>query len=162
LENKTTLRFSEMSNSSQKVYFHSLQRFWFLRNRKALKVFIESIFKKEKKALTKLDYVFCTDDYLLKINQQFLRHDYYTDIITFDLSEKSGISGEVYISIDRLKDNSGTYNTTYSNELHRLMFHGALHLMGFKDGTARETSIMKRKEDFYLSLFGDVPRGTVS
>jgi probable rRNA maturation factor len=162
LENKTTLRFSEMSSSSQKVYFHSLRRFSFLRHRKALKHFIETIFKKEKKALKELHYIFCTDDYLLKINQQFLHHDYYTDIITFDLSEKGGICGEVYISIDRLKENSGTYKTAYSNELHRLVFHGALHLIGFKDGTAWEKAIMKKKEDFYLDLFGSVPHETVS
>jgi rRNA maturation RNase YbeY len=151
-----------MPNPSKKVYFHSLQKFSFLKHRRSLKHFIEVIFKKEKRGLEELHYIFCTDEYLLKINQQYLQHNYYTDIITFDLSGNNGIYGEVYISIDRLKENSDAYKTAYSNELHRLLFHGALHLIGYSDKTPGEKTIMKKKEDFYLSLFKVVPRDTVS
>ena len=100
-----------------------------------------------------LHYIFCTDEYLLKINQRFLKHDYYTDIITFDLSETNKIYGEVYISVDRLKENAAKYNTSSSDELHRLLFHGAIHLCGYKDKTVKEKRVMTEKEDVYLKLY---------
>jgi probable rRNA maturation factor len=162
LKFETTLRFSEMPAHSQKVYFHSLQNSSFLKERKKLKVFIEAIFKKEKKTLQELHYIFCSDDYLLKINQQYLNHDYYTDIITFDLSEGRGIIGEVYICIDRLKENAKNFDSSYSKELHRLLFHGALHLCGYKDKTSTDKKLMNEKEEHYLRLYKNVPQKTVS
>ena len=106
--------------------------------------------------LIELHYIFCPDDYLLNINQQFLHHNYYTDIISFDLSGNKGLSGEIYISIDRLIENAEKYKTPYSNELYRLVFHGALDLCGYKDKTIREKKLMRDKEDFYLMLYSKI------
>jgi probable rRNA maturation factor len=139
-----------MPDRSQKVYFHDLQNISFLKERKRLKLFIGTIFKKEKIKLQELHYIFCSDDYLLKINQLYLNHDYYTDIITFDLSEGKGIIGEVYISIDRLKENANNFNSSYSKELHRLLFHGALHLCGYEDKRTSDKKQMTLREDYYI------------
>lgn len=134
------------------VRFHLLETFT-LKNRNKLKAFINSIFKKEGKSLNSLDYIFCSDDYLLKINQDFLKHDYFTDIITFDLSESAAVTGEIYISVDRVRDNAAKNNTSFSNELNRVIFHGALHLCGFKDKKPADKSLMTQKEDYYLSSY---------
>lgn len=137
--------------SSSPVKFHFLQKVN-LRNRQALKAFIPSIFKKERVPFTSLTYIFCSDDYLLDINRQYLNHDYYTDIITFDLSEgEGGTVGEIYISIDRVRDNARQFNTSLAEELHRVIFHGALHLCGYKDKTTREEKLMRAKETEYLA-----------
>lgn len=124
-----------------------------LANRGKLKSYIQSIFKKEGKKLISINYIFCTDKALLKINRQFLNHNFYTDIITFDLSETSSIQGEIYISIDRVKDNSKTLGTSFKSELHRVIFHGALHLCGYKDKRKVEKDKMREKEEFYLSFY---------
>src|SRR5258707_12670026 len=120
-----------MINKSQ-VYFHFLEHGFPLEDRTLLKDFIILLFKKERKRLLELHYIFCSDKYLLEINKQFLLHNYYTDIISFDLpeSKKRGISGEIYISIDRIRDNSQNFDTSFKQELHRAIFHGALHLCG--------------------------------
>ncbi|MFT3682387.1 MAG: rRNA maturation RNase YbeY [Ferruginibacter sp.] len=136
------------------VQFFFTQQNISLRHRTHLKKFIASIFKKEKKHLKSLVYVFCSDKELLDINREFLSHDYYTDIITFTLSEqRGGIEGEVYISIDRIKENARSHEQTIQSELHRVMFHGALHLCGFKDKSGAEKKKMTSKEDQYLSLY---------
>jgi rRNA maturation RNase YbeY len=119
-----------------------------------LKSFLNYIIKQEGYVLESLSYVFCTDDFLLNINRQFLQHDYYTDIITFDYSTKSNkIYGELYISIDRVKENAKSINTTYKNEIHRVIIHGLLHLCGYKDKTAQEINTMRTKEDQYLNQY---------
>ena len=101
-----------------------------------------------------LSYVFCSDDDLLTINNDFLSHDTYTDIITFDLSENEReLQGEIYISVDRVKDNAAKYNTSYQEELHRVIFHGALHLCGFKDKTAKDKKEMRKQEDSCLKAY---------
>lgn len=136
------------------VSFHSADRTLTLKGRTKLKPFIEGIFKREGKRLSLINYVFCSDDYLLQINRNFLQHDYYTDIITFSLSApRAPIEAEVYISIDRVKDNAQTQDTTYQEELLRVIFHGALHLCGYKDKTGSQSKIMREKEDQYLKLF---------
>jgi rRNA maturation RNase YbeY len=123
--------------------------------KKKTKDFIERIFIEEGKQLEKLRYIFCSDNYLLNINKTFLKHDYFTDIITFDLSEGFvEIVGEVYISIHRVRDNARSLRTNVTNELLRVLFHGALHLCGYKDKKKSEITIMREKEDYYLSLFG--------
>jgi rRNA maturation RNase YbeY len=125
-----------------------------LTDRTRLKHFVASIFKTEKKSASSLTYVFCSDEYLLDINKQFLQHDYYTDIITFDLSSTKGvIEGEVYISIDRVKDNTSQLGTTIKNELHRVIFHGVLHLCGYKDKKPADEKMMRAAEDKYLKLY---------
>jgi len=125
-----------------------------LNERKRLKSFIDFIFKSEKRELLSLAYIFCSDDYLLKINKDFLNHDYYTDIITFNLSSSRGrVEGEVYISIDRVKENSLNLNTSFQNELHRVIFHGALHLCGYKDKTTQQQMKMRMAEDKCLGSY---------
>ncbi len=126
-----------------------------LNNRKALKAFIPMIFKKEGKSFKSLSYIFCTDEYLLKVNNDFLKHDFYTDIITFDLSEskESPIIGEIYISVDRVKENALTHNVSFEQELHRVIFHGALHLCGYKDKSKTDSLLMRDKEEDCLSMY---------
>ena len=125
-----------------------------LRDRTRLKKFLVSLFKKEGKILGELQYIFCTDDYLLEINRQYLNHDYFTDIITFDLSEKNQpVNAEIYISVDRVRENARDYNSSLKQELHRVIFHGALHLCGFKDKSPRDEKIMRQMEDKYLGLW---------
>ena len=142
------------ANPSSKVHFFSDSVTVSLQEKTRLKVFIESLFKKEKTKLVSLNYIFCSDARLLVINQDFLNHDDYTDIITFDLSEPgSGTTGEIYISIDRVRENARLHNTTIKEELHRVLFHGALHLCGYRDKTASEKVLMRSKEDFYLKRY---------
>ena len=98
-----------------------------------------------------MNYIFCNDKRLLDINQQYLKHDYYTDIITFNLSEEDNkITGEIYISVDRVKENAELLGLSTAAELHRVIFHGALHLCGYKDKTSGEKVKMRGKEDYYL------------
>lgn len=136
------------------VNFHSLQATT-LTNKKKLKLFIGSLFSNYGKTLDSLDIIFCSDDYLLQINQQHLSHDYYTDIITFDLSinKKAAIIGELYISVDRVKENAITNKQSFITELHRVIFHGTLHLLGFKDKSKADILVMRSKEEECLSKY---------
>jgi rRNA maturation RNase YbeY len=98
-------------------------------------------------------FLFCSDDYLLQMNRDYLQHDTLTDIITFDLSEsKPFISGEIFISLDRVLENSKLFNVEFSEELHRILIHGVLHLIGFKDKSAEESALMRAQENYCLSL----------
>ena len=125
-----------------------------LKQRNQLKRFLLTIFKKEKHSLNSLTYIFCSDDELLEINRQFLKHDYFTDIITFNLAPKNApIEGEVYISIDRVKDNALLLGTNIKEELHRVIFHGALHLCGYKDKKIADQAEMRKAEDRYIKLY---------
>jgi probable rRNA maturation factor len=122
-----------------------------LPERTKLKRFIQTIFRREGKKLKSLNYVFCSDEKLLKINKTYLKHDFYTDIVTFDLSENSRqVTGEVYISVDRVRENANLFKTTLREELLRVIFHGALHLCGYEDRSPRQKALMRRKENFYL------------
>jgi probable rRNA maturation factor len=137
-----------------KVYFHLLQDGFSFSNRTLLKVFIESLFRKEKKRLEQINYIFCSDNYLLKINKQYLNHDFFTDIITFDLSVKSqALNAEVYISVDRVRDNARDFSASFKTELHRVIFHGALHLCGYSDKKPLDRQEMRKMEDKYLGLY---------
>lgn len=136
------------------VYFRYADRSLQMPGKTAVKAFVASIFKKEKMALESITYVFCSDTFLLQMNRNFLQHDYYTDIITFGLSEKGEpVEAEVYISLDRVKDNAANLGLTYRKELLRVIFHGALHLCGYKDKKKSEIALMRQKEDQYLRLF---------
>ncbi len=121
--------------------------------KKRLKAFLNEIFVKEKKTLIKLHYVFCSDEYLLEINLKFLNHHFYTDIITFNLSETHSIEGEIYISIDRVKENALNLDQPFQIEMLRVIFHGALHLCGYKDKKKSEIVEMRKMEDVYLRLY---------
>jgi rRNA maturation RNase YbeY len=118
-----------------------------------LKSFLLKLINKEKHKLDSLNIVFCSDEYLLKINNEFLSHNYFTDVITFDFSVESTISGEIYISVDRIKENAISYKTTFQQELHRVIFHGILHLCGYKDKTTSQKTEIRAKEDYYLSQY---------
>lgn len=102
--------------------------------------------------LQELTYVFCSDPYLLQINQQYLDHDTFTDIVTFDNSEHEGqITSDIFISIDRIRENAAKFNVAETDELHRVIIHGVLHLLGYKDKTAASKENMTQKEDYYLA-----------
>ncbi len=134
-----------------KIKFHFPAKDTYLEDRMRLKKFILALFEKEGRRLETLNYIFCSDKYLLSINQSFLSHNYYTDIITFELSETiEVVVGEIYISIDRVRVNSRLFSTTIKEELHRVVIHGALHLCGCKDKTKAERLKMREKENFYL------------
>ena len=123
-----------------------------LRNKVALKSWIKKVVEKEGGQMEDLSFVFCDDKDLLDKNSKYLNHDTLTDVLTFDFSENNNISGDIYISIDRVKENAKTYKVTFENELNRVMIHGVLHLLGYKDKSEKEKKIIRAKEDFYLSL----------
>ena len=112
---------------------------------------LKKIIEREKKQLGDIVFVFCSDSYLLKKNIQFLKHNTLTDVISFDYSTGTQISGDIIISIDRVKENSKIFDVPFSNELDRVMTHGLLHLLGYKDKTKKEGVLMRSKENFYLS-----------
>ena len=114
---------------------------------------LEDIILSEEKKLGEISYIFCDDEYLLKINQDYLQHDYYTDIITFDYVKGKTISGEIFVSLQRVLDNASTLSRDYEEEVRRVLAHGILHLAGYKDKTEEEEKEMRRKEDFYLNKY---------
>ena len=111
---------------------------------------ITSAAKAEKKKVGEICYIFCSDNYLLKINKQYLKHNTFTDIITFDHSYDNLISGDIFVSIDRVKDNARQLGIHFENELHRVMIHGILHLAGYNDKTDKQELLMRKTEDKYL------------
>lgn len=124
-----------------------------LKNPRKTTSWIKTVIKKEKRGLINLNYIFCDDEYLRGINNQFLNHDTYTDIVTFNYNPSvKEIEGEIYISIDRVAENAKTLGSDFDSELHRVMIHGVLHLIGYNDKTKSEKSLMRKKEDSYLSL----------
>ena len=141
-----------MPSKSKVCFFFEVKKFR-LQNQVRLRLFIENIFKEEKKQLLSLNFIFCSDNKLLELNQQFLKHDYYTDIITFDLSETDSILAEVYISLDRVRNNAKKLDIPFKTELHRVIFHGVFHLCGYGDKTKREIEKMREKEEFFLSKY---------
>lgn len=116
------------------------------------KDWIEQTVQLENKTLGEISYVFCSDEYLHKINLQYLEHDTYTDIITFDYSDGNIVAGDIFISIDRVKENAETFECSFTKELSRVIIHGVLHLVGYKDKTNEDSQTMRAKEDFYLTL----------
>jgi len=139
---------------SMTISFNKADKNISLGNRVALKLFLEKQMKKEGIRIECLQYVFCSDKYLLEINKQFLNHDYYTDIISFDLSEvKGALIGDIYISVDRVKENAKLVKTTQTNELLRVIFHGALHFCGYKDKKPADAKLMRSMEDKWLKAY---------
>jgi probable rRNA maturation factor len=141
------------SSSKSKVCFFFQGVKPSLNNRTELKRYIQSIFKKEGKELGFINYIFCTDKALLEINRQFLSHDFYTDIITFNLSESTVVQAEIYISADRVKENAFQLGVSVKSELYRVIFHGVLHLCGYKDKSKVQKVEMRSKEDFYIKHY---------
>ena len=130
----------------------------FLKSR-SIKSALKSLISTENFKLGEVAIVFCSDEYLLKVNQDFLQHDYYTDIITFDYCEDGVINGDLIISLDRVMENSTQEKVSYQEELSRVIFHGVLHLCGYKDKSKKDIELMRLKEAHYLSLF--VSRETI-
>jgi probable rRNA maturation factor len=126
-----------------------------LKNKTSVRQWITQTIQAEGFKLKELTYIFCSDNYLLQINQQYLNHDTYTDIITFDNSEtEKVIVGDIFISIDRIRENAVKFSITETDELHRVIIHGALHLLGYTDKTTVTKQKMTQKEDFYLTKRG--------
>jgi probable rRNA maturation factor len=124
-----------------------------LKNKKKISNWISSTVSMESKKLSEVNFIFCSDSYLLEINQTYLNHNTYTDIITFDNSETDEeIEGDIYISIERIKDNMSKFNETFEKELHRVIIHGILHLIGYKDKSTEDKKRMREREDHYLNM----------
>jgi probable rRNA maturation factor len=115
---------------------------------------MEAVIAREKCVLNFINFIFCTDEYLLEINQEYLQHDTLTDIITFPYQDPPTVEGDIYISIERVRENASTYGVSFERELQRVMIHGVLHLCGFGDKTAEEKTAMTAKEDESLALLG--------
>ncbi|MDR3273687.1 MAG: rRNA maturation RNase YbeY [Flavobacteriaceae bacterium] len=120
-----------------------------LRRKKWLKSTVEN----EKTKLGEINYIFCSDEQLLEINKQYLQHDFYTDIITFDYRENDLISGDIFISTDRVKENAEINQVDFEEEMNRVLVHGILHIIGYKDKTDEDSKLMRKKENYYLSNF---------
>jgi rRNA maturation RNase YbeY len=139
--------------SKSKVCLFYLGTKFSLTKRFQLKEYVQYIFKNEGKKLESVNYIFCTDNALLDINRKYLKHDFYTDIITFDLSDEDKIVAEIYISIDRVRENARNIGVSFNSEIHRIILHGALHLCGYNDKTKSEKDKIRSKEDFYLNKY---------
>lgn len=135
------------------IYFHSEGTSYILRHKKLIREWIITVIDSENSKLGEINFIFCRDKYLHKINLTYLKQDTYTDTITFDYSEKGLLSGDIFISIERVKENAKKFNANFTDELHRVIIHSILHLLGYKDNTHAQKVIMRKKEDFCLSLF---------
>ncbi len=118
-----------------------------LKRKSELKNWIKSVVEKEKLILGVLNYTFVSDESLLKINIEYLKHNTYTDIITFNYNEDKKVSGDIFISVDRLKENAKKFEVSFEDELHRVIIHGVLHLCGYKDKTKADSELMRKKEN---------------
>lgn len=114
---------------------------------------VTCMIEKEGYYVSGISYIFCDDDYLITINKQYLNHDTYTDIITFDYTEGLSIGGDIFISLDRVKENAIKFKVDFDTELLRVMAHGVLHLLGYKDKKAQDVILMREKESFMMNLF---------
>ncbi len=126
-----------------------------LKNKRKIQKILAILSEKEGKELGEISYIFCSDNYLLKINKKYLNADYFTDVITFDYCVGNKISGDIYISIERVKENSKIFSQSFFNETLRVILHGALHLCGYKDKKPKEEKIMREKENFYLNEYSN-------
>ena len=143
-----------VTSKETKVHFFSHDIPTRLENKTNLKHFIESIFEKEMQSLDFINYIFCSDMVILEINKKYLNHNFYTDVITFDLSEHNkAISAEVYVSIERIRDNAEQLGLSIKSELHRVLFHAALHLCGYKDKKKKDKEIMRKRENDLLDKY---------
>lgn len=118
-----------------------------LKNQKKLVKWISDVISSEGFQVGEINYIFCNDSYLNKINQEFLNHDTFTDIISFDYTLGKEVGGDIFISIERVLENAEKFNEVFENELYRVMIHGILHFMGYKDKTKKEKTLMRTKED---------------
>ncbi len=133
------------------IRFHFTNSFT-LKNKRKIKNWLKSTIVNEKKKIGDINYVFCSKEYLKKMNNDYLSKDYETDVISFDFSKDNKISGDIYISNETVKKNSIIFNIGFNNELKRVMVHGLLHLLNYNDKSEQELKIMREKENFYINL----------
>ena len=113
---------------------------------------IKEVISSEEKKSGDISFIFCSDAYLLEMNKKYLNHDYFTDVITFDYVEGDLISGDIFISVDRIRENAITFSTSFENEMYRILVHGVLHLVGYKDKSSTDKDLMTNKENIYINL----------
>ena len=149
---------SALENNKQSISFHVEEIDFVFEETDKTILWLNRIAEQESKGIVSLDYVFCSDEYLHKINVEYLNHDTYTDIITFDLGEPTDddISGEIYISIDRVKENAQIHGSQYEDELLRVVAHGLLHLIGYPDKSEQEALVMRGKEEDALRTYKEL------
>ena len=133
----------------------SFQTNYPLKSRTKIKQWIKQVIEAKGKKTGNITYIFCDDEYLLEVNKQYLQHDYYTDVITFDYVENDLISGDIFISTDRVRENALAFGSSETEELHRVIIHGALHLVGLKDKSEKEASQMRQAENEALKLLNE-------
>lgn len=151
-----------MATSTNHIQFYYLYQSFTFRNKNAVKAFLKKKFGEVDRTIEQINYVFCDDAYLLEINQKYLNHNTLTDIITFELSSKSQpLLSDIYISVERVKENAKLFNVEFERELHRVVFHGALHLLGYKDKSKADQEKMREMEEAFLREYF-VSRNTVS
>ena len=138
------------------ISFTTLEIDFVLKNKLKIRNWVKEILSSEGKDSGEIAYVFCNDEYLSKMNEKYLNHLSLTDIITFDYSEKGKLSGDICISIERVRENAGNYKNSTDEELRRVMAHGILHLAGYKDKSSEDKRVMRSKEDFYLASYPDL------
>jgi rRNA maturation RNase YbeY len=134
------------------IFFHTEDISFALDSESGISSWLVKLVERHNKKLGELNYIFCSDDYLLKLNQEHLKHDYFTDIITFDYCDKGLISGDLFISVDRVKENAKTFRKTQNNELNRVIAHGLLHLLGFSDKAPEDIVEMRSMEEEALMM----------
>jgi probable rRNA maturation factor len=136
-----------------RIYFFLEEISYNLKHKRKLREWLIQSAENEDYTIGVLNYILTNDNILVQLNKEYLQHFTLTDIISFDLSEKEGeLSGDIYISVDRARENAREYKVNLNNEINRLMIHGVLHLMGYKDKSREERELMREKEEFYLSL----------
>lgn len=132
-------------------YFTQDIKFSFAEKRRTSR-WLKLVAESEIRRLGDISIIFCSDNYILDVNMKYLQHDYFTDIITFDYCEGDRLSGDLFISIDSVRENAATYGTEFADELNRVIVHGVLHLIGYDDHTKADIATMRAKENYYLSL----------
>jgi probable rRNA maturation factor len=139
---------------NSKIRFFSEETNFIFRNKLKTRRWLYDVVREESGFPLNINFIFCSDEYLLSLNKKYLQHDTYTDVLTFpDFTHPNKLSGDVFISIERIKENATKYDQPFNMELARVMVHGLLHLLGYKDKTTKEKELMSLKEDYYLNCF---------
>ena len=142
-----------MLSMDPRIFFYNEDVKYLLLKKRTIRTWLSFVAKEEGRGVEKISYIFCSDDFLLSVNEQYLHADYYTDVITFDYCEENRISGDIFISVDRVKENAKLYEQPFFREMLRVILHGLLHLCGYKDKTEKDEKKMREKEDYYLQKF---------
>jgi rRNA maturation RNase YbeY len=146
------IKFPSSPEEKGNIVFSSEEIDFCLENEKIIRDWLKEIIEREEKELLSLNFIFCSDEYLYDMNVEYLEHDTFTDVITFPYSAPPIIEGDIFISIDRIKENAKKFKVSFTNELHRVMAHGVLHLCGLGDKSDQEASVMRQKENEALLL----------